>query len=164
MSMEESWQATSTAMPHDADMDAEAIDRPAPIAASAPTVVVDPTPESVAGPPASLAVSPPPDARLQEMPGPPPPPREAIYPTRTRGLTVHELDNEALIYDPETGDTHRLNETALLIWRLCDGGNDIEMIADRLADNYDVELDDAVGHVERLLAEFEERRLVTRGD
>ena len=36
-------------------------------------------------------------------------------------LTVIELDGEAVVYDERTGNLHHLNQTATLIFSLCDG-------------------------------------------
>ena len=68
---------------------------------------------------------------------------------------MHELDGEALVFDPLSGDTHRLNETALLIWRHCDGRHDAASIATWLAGQYDVAFEDAVEHVERVMKDLE---------
>ncbi len=121
--------------------------------------LVAPPPVKETAPPAKKTVALKPEPPTTE-PVTPPPLSKPAYPIRSRGLSVHELDNEALIYDPETGDTHRLNETALFIWRQCDGANDMEAIAVALAHVYEVTMQEAVGHVERIIAEFEERRLV----
>lgn len=40
---------------------------------------------------------------------------------RTEGLLVHELADETLVYDQERHRAHRLNRTAALVWRHCDG-------------------------------------------
>ncbi|MBU0718409.1 MAG: HPr-rel-A system PqqD family peptide chaperone [Planctomycetes bacterium] len=76
------------------------------------------------------------------------------------GLTVHELDGEALVYDPASGNTHRLNGSALFIWQQCDGYRNTCQVASRLTDVYDVSPEQALQHVERAFAEFEERDLV----
>ncbi len=79
---------------------------------------------------------------------------------RRTDVTVYELDGEGLVFDATRGDTHRLNATAMAIWRECDGRQDAAQIAERLTDSYDVSMAAAVEHVERLLREFQERRLV----
>ena len=81
-------------------------------------------------------------------------------PVRRGDLTVHELDGEALIYDASSADTHRLNSTALFIWRLCDGRYDPEQIAQKVADVYEVSLDDARRHVLSMIEAFARRQLV----
>ncbi|UCG15568.1 MAG: HPr-rel-A system PqqD family peptide chaperone [Phycisphaerales bacterium] len=93
---------------------------------------------------------------------PPPVPAGERTPTRSKNLIVHELDDEALIYDPETGDTHRLNQTALFIWRRCDGLTDPAQIGEALAETYDVSAADAMNQVRRMIAEFDQLGLTTR--
>ena len=72
-------------------------------------------------------------------------------------LRVHEIDGEALIYDPLTADTHRLNSTAFFVWKQFAEGIDEEEIARLVTEVYDVQFSDARIHVERVLREF--RRL-----
>jgi len=82
-------------------------------------------------------------------------------PKRRRDLTVYELDDEALIFDPQSSDTHRLNATALFIWRMCDGNNPPQRIAEALTENYEVGWDSAREHSERILQELHTHGLVT---
>jgi len=79
---------------------------------------------------------------------------------RRQDLRVHELDGEALIFDPLSNDTHRLNETALFIWHHCDGQQDATSIANRLADQYDVTPQDALEHVQHALKDLEALGLI----
>lgn len=81
-------------------------------------------------------------------------------PARRADLTVHELDGEALVYDAATADTHRLNETALFIWRACDGHRDAGSLATRVSETYDVPAHEARSYVIRTLDELATRNLV----
>ena len=83
-----------------------------------------------------------------------------IRPLRRTDIIVHELDGEGLLFDGTSGDTHQLNQTALFVWRACDGGRDAREIAERLVEVYDVSIEDAVRHVARMLREFLQRRLI----
>ena len=78
---------------------------------------------------------------------------------RRTDLLVHELDGEALLYDAGRADTHRLNQTAFLIWQRCDGSRDATRIAAELVDAYDVTLEVAFEHVVKILGEFRQRHL-----
>lgn len=40
---------------------------------------------------------------------------------RSGGLLLEELDDETLVYDLKSHDVHCLNESALLVWKACDG-------------------------------------------
>jgi hypothetical protein len=61
---------------------------------------------------------------------------------RTDGLLVEEVEDELLVYDQDHDSAHRLNRTAALVWRSCDGKHDIpalvavlsEELGDDLAD------------------------------
>jgi len=90
--------------------------------------------------------------------------KPAVRPLGRPDLTLHELDGEALIYDPTSAGTHRLNPTALFIWRKCDGTRDAAVIAEELAEVYDVPPDAALEHVEQMLHEFAKNNLVMTAD
>ena len=74
---------------------------------------------------------------------------------RRADLILHELDGEALLYDPMKGDTHRVNETAFFIWHECDGVRSTMTIAKSLTERYDVDLSTAEFHVATILAKFD---------
>lgn len=86
----------------------------------------------------------------------------SVRPRRRDDVTVHELDGEALVFDASTGDTHRLNRTALFIWQRCDGKQDARQITEQLTGHYDVSPESALEHVERTFGEFLERGLVAK--
>ena len=82
------------------------------------------------------------------------------YQRRDRDVRVQELDEEALIFDVRSADTHHLNRTAYFVWRACDGLRDLATIADGLCTTYDVPREEAKQHVQRIMGEFAERDLV----
>ena len=51
-------------------------------------------------------------------------------------LTVVELDGEAVIYDEISGDLHRLNPTATIVFSFLDGSATLEELAGDLAGAY----------------------------
>lgn len=53
-------------------------------------------------------------------------------------LTVVELDGEAVIYDEATGDLHRLNATATVVFSLLDGSATLDELSADLAATYGV--------------------------
>jgi PqqD family protein of HPr-rel-A system len=53
-------------------------------------------------------------------------------------LTVVELDGEAVIYDEATGDLHRLNATATVVFSLLDGSTTLDDLSADLAATYGV--------------------------
>ncbi len=81
-------------------------------------------------------------------------------PRRRADLVEDELDGEAILSDVRTGGIHRLNETALIVWRWCDGRTTTLQIARGLTRQYDVSLEIALDHVEQLLVLFAEAGLV----
>ncbi len=83
-----------------------------------------------------------------------------LAPCRRADLVEDDLDGEAILSDPRTGGIHRLNETALAVWRRCDGRTATTQIARHLTRRYDVGFEVALDHVEQLLVLFAETGLV----
>jgi PqqD family protein of HPr-rel-A system len=81
-------------------------------------------------------------------------------PARRGEVQEHELDGEAVLFDPASGRAFHLNETALAVWRQCDGQSTAADIAAQLSRLYDVRLDVAEDHVEQLLVSFGESQLL----
>jgi len=84
----------------------------------------------------------------------------ARYQRRERDVRVQELDDEALVFDVRSADTHHLNRTAYSVWRACDGLRDMATIAEGLCATHDVPREEAEQHVQRIMGEFAERDLV----
>jgi PqqD family protein of HPr-rel-A system len=55
-----------------------------------------------------------------------------VCPRVRTDVTVTDLDDEMLVYDPANGSTHALNFTAALVWELCDGTHTLDAIAAEL--------------------------------
>jgi hypothetical protein len=50
-----------------------------------------------------------------------------MYPmARIEGLTVKSMGSETVVFDPEKGNVHHLNNVANVVWRACDGNTDVE--------------------------------------
>jgi pyrroloquinoline quinone biosynthesis protein D len=64
-------------------------------------------------------------------------------PTRRLDIVLEEMDGEALLYRHATRKTVYLNESAAVVWKLCDGHRSVQQIIDVLADAYP----DARSHV-----------------
>ena len=75
-------------------------------------------------------------------------------PSRRDDLTLEELDGEAILYDPRYGALHRFNAATLFVWDLCDGSRTLADIAHRMTQLCDVEPDEALDSVERVIAEL----------
>lgn len=83
-----------------------------------------------------------------------------VPPARRGDLSESELDGEGILYDESTGRTHRLNQTALAVWRLCDGRRTTRGIAEGLTAEYEVEFERALDHVEQILVRLAEAGLL----
>src|ERR1700753_548605 len=63
---------------------------------------------------------------------------------RTEGLVVRELPEEVLVYDLDTHKAMCLNRTAALVWKNCDGRNDVASIARALSAEFGAPLGEDV--------------------
>jgi pyrroloquinoline quinone biosynthesis protein D len=57
-------------------------------------------------------------------------------PTQRLGVRLEEMDGETLLYRHTTRKSIYLNESATVVWKLCDGRRTIQQIIDVLADAY----------------------------
>lgn len=83
-----------------------------------------------------------------------------IPPSRRADVVEAIVDDEVILSDLGTGDTHRLNETALAVWRGCDGARTIDDIAEALSHCYEVDPARARNDIEQLLILLAEARLL----
>ncbi len=83
-----------------------------------------------------------------------------VAPRRRTDLVEDVLDDEVILSDPCSGDTHRLNNTAVEVWHLCDGEATTRQIAAWMAEAWDVDTEDALDYVDQLVARFAEMRIV----
>ncbi len=79
---------------------------------------------------------------------------------KRENLIVHEMDDEILLYDPQIDRTHRLNPTAAMIWRLCDGSKTPEEMARSLMEHYEVEFDAAIKDTQSVVQQFLHERII----
>jgi Coenzyme PQQ synthesis protein D (PqqD) len=83
----------------------------------------------------------------------------SIILARAAGFAISEFDGEHMIFDPVEGRAIYLNDTASLVWQLCDGHRSVGDITVLLQDAYP---DSAEVHteVEVALKVFLEQRVV----
>jgi hypothetical protein len=71
-------------------------------------------------------------------------------------LTVAELEGEAVIYDDETRQVHYLNQTATIVFNLCDGGSSIKELSADIADAFSLRQGEIEPQVRTLIRSFRE--------
>jgi hypothetical protein len=54
-------------------------------------------------------------------------------PLRAEGLEVHEVDDGLVVYQAQPECVHHLNNTAAIVFELCDGGNTVPEISEQIA-------------------------------
>jgi PqqD family protein of HPr-rel-A system len=82
------------------------------------------------------------------------------HPKARETLTVVELDGEAVVFDPDSLDVHRLNPTATLIFRFLDGSSSVDELADDVAAAFDAPVDDVRAQLTELVQQLDETDLL----
>lgn len=75
-------------------------------------------------------------------------------PKRKEDYRLEEVDGELLLYHPGSTKILYCNETASLIWKLCDGTRSGEEITKALRDVFPEAADSIAGDVEETLKRF----------
>jgi PqqD family protein of HPr-rel-A system len=73
---------------------------------------------------------------------------------------VEELDGEAVVYDPETMDVHRLNPTATVILGLLDGSTTVDELAADVSAVFDRPEEEVREQLEELVNELDRNRIL----
>jgi hypothetical protein len=76
---------------------------------------------------------------------------------RKPGLTIERVGSELLVFDPETDEAHSLNESASLVFDMCDGSSTTEEMRARLPE---IGLPADPEIIELALAELDEASLI----
>jgi hypothetical protein len=74
-----------------------------------------------------------------------------------------EVDGAVVIISPEDSVLHELNETASLVWKEADGTRTAQQIAERLAEEYQVEQATALADTIELVAHLAQKKLLVCG-
>lgn len=69
-------------------------------------------------------------------------------------------DNELVIFNPESGDTHFLNEMATVVFNLFDRHHDVEDLVEALSKEYDAEPAVIEADVRQTIIEFLEKGIL----
>jgi hypothetical protein len=85
-------------------------------------------------------------------------------PLRRASLVMHELDTEAMLYDPDGDRVIRLNATARRVWELCGGDRSLDDIARVIEQEFHVDPGtDIHQDVVRTIAQFASAGLLANG-
>ena len=89
---------------------------------------------------------------------------EIPIPLRRDDLRDYQIDGEAVLFDPKTHKILLLNQTALAVFRRCDGQTTIREAAESLSKIYHVAFDTALDHVEQVVGLFAASSLLDAED
>ena len=84
------------------------------------------------------------------------------WPVRKPGVLARQLGNEWILYDPENGDLHVLNEVAGSVWGMCDGSVSLGQMDERLRAAYEVPASaNLMADLEDIIASLRQKGLCT---
>ena len=83
-----------------------------------------------------------------------------VKPKVREGLTVVELDGEAVIYDEDSGDLHHLNPTATIVFGLCDGTATMKELSADISEAFGVPESEIETQVRTLVRQFRKAQLL----
>jgi hypothetical protein len=75
-------------------------------------------------------------------------------PLRNQDYRLENMDDELLLFNPQTNNILYLNETAALIWQLCDGQSDVDKMVSLLTETFPEAGTDIEQDVEETIALF----------
>jgi hypothetical protein len=79
-------------------------------------------------------------------------PQARALPHRRTDVVEQVMDGEAVLYDPVSRFTFRLNPTAAQVWRQCDGRSTVDDVVQQLCAQYEVDSDTALDDVLQMIA------------
>ena len=85
-------------------------------------------------------------------------------PLRRPGVWLRQAGHENAIVDPTTGAVHMLNDTALAIWHLCDGGTSPDEMVQAICDVSRLHQEVVEEDVTRILGEFDAAGILAWAD
>ncbi|MBT8484914.1 MAG: PqqD family protein [Phycisphaerales bacterium] len=89
---------------------------------------------------------------------------EIVVPPRRDDLMEETLDGELIFSDPNDGSVFHLNDTAIAVWRHCDGRTNTHAIAAAFTQRWEVTPDVALDDVEQVVTLLAESGLLqTKG-
>jgi hypothetical protein len=86
--------------------------------------------------------------------------RPSDTPRQHPNAAWREVDGAVVIISPEDSVLHELNETASLVWKEADGTRTSQEIAQRLAEDFEVEESVALADTCELVSHLEEKKLL----
>jgi len=79
---------------------------------------------------------------------------------RNSAVLWRELDGEAVLLNSAAGCSYNLNQVGTFIWKLLDGKHTPDDIATAMCEAFEVEHEQALRDVERIMAELESNDLL----
>jgi hypothetical protein len=80
-------------------------------------------------------------------------------PVRAEGLEIHEVDDGLLVYQAQPECVHHLNNTAAVVFELCDGQNTVPEISEQLAQVFGLARTPG-GTAEKCIADFRDKGVI----
>lgn len=86
---------------------------------------------------------------------------KTFSPIQNPDIAWREIDGEAVLVISDSSDIKVLNRIGTQIWKQCDGHNEAAFIAQEIALQYDVQIEEALIDVLEFLAELSSKGLLS---
>ncbi len=86
--------------------------------------------------------------------------RPVVAPRRNEAILARVLEDEVVLFDPQTNKIHSLNPTAFFLWEHCDGERTSDQLVTLVCRRFDVAADRAAIDVSRLLDTMNAQALI----
>jgi hypothetical protein len=81
-------------------------------------------------------------------------------PTPRPGVSALPLDEELVLYHPESRESFALNQTGAQVWSLCDGEHTIDSIAQEISSRHAISHEQALSDVRDLIHDLQQSDLL----
>ena len=71
-----------------------------------------------------------------------------------------EFENQAFLYDPDTGNTYNLNPVGAFVWNCLDGRRSIDQIEEKLSGVFDTGSSSVIEDLETFLSNLKDRGFI----
>ena len=71
-----------------------------------------------------------------------------------------EFENNAFLYDPDTGDTFPLNPVGVFIWQHLDGNHTVDRLIEKIKQHFENVSDSALDHIITFIKDLSKRGFV----
>lgn len=86
--------------------------------------------------------------------------KDKIY-IQVENCLLEQMDEDSLLFNPQTGTTLHLNPPSAMVWQMCDGGRSVEQLIADLTEAFPEQAKQIPDDVATALAELQNRGVIS---